>query len=138
MQALSTRIPNVVRVLLVFALGVATSLGIEIAQHYMTMRNTSVYDLGLNAISVLIGTALGGADWQRLIAGGNVHGMRPRSVFPLVMIAAWAAYRFPARQGCHSTSADIITVAARRYCQALRHGHGTRFVAAGSAGDSAS
>jgi hypothetical protein len=94
MQALSPRIPAFMRVVLVFALGVATSLGIEIAQYYLTMRSTSVYDLGLNAISVLIGAIVGSADWQRLIAGGKVHGMRPRSIFPLVMIAAWAAYRF--------------------------------------------
>ncbi len=96
MQSLSARIPTLVRIVLVFALGAATSLGIEIAQYFMTMRNTSVYDLGLNSLSVVIGAVIGSANWQRLIASGTAHGVRPRSIFPLVMIAAWAAYRlFP-------------------------------------------
>ena len=94
MQALSARIPAFTRFVVVIGLGAATSLCIEIAQHYLPMRNTSVYDLGLNTVSVLIGTALGSANWQRWTAGGSLPGMRPRSLFPLVMIAAWAAYRF--------------------------------------------
>jgi len=95
-QALSARIPTFLSIVLVFSLGAATSLGVEIAQYFMTMRNTSIYDLALNSISVLIGAVAGCANWHRLIAGGTVHGVRPRSIFPLLMIAAWAAYRlFP-------------------------------------------
>jgi len=96
MQALPTRMPKFVRYALVFGLGAATSVGIEISQYYTTMRTTSVYDLGVNAISVLIGAVVGGANWQRFVSGGAAHGVRPRSIFPLVVIAAWAGYRlFP-------------------------------------------
>jgi VanZ family protein len=96
MQALPERIPKLVRYALVFGLGTATSLGIEISQYYTTMRTTSVYDLGLNAISVLIGAVAGGANWQRFVSGGATYGIRPRSIYPLAAVAAWAGYRlFP-------------------------------------------
>jgi glycopeptide antibiotics resistance protein len=96
MQILLARMPKFVSILMVFVLGTATSLGIEIAQHFMTTRNTSVYDLGFNALSALIGALVGSVNWQQFITHGGGHGMRPRSIFPLIMVTAWAAYRlFP-------------------------------------------
>ncbi|MFV0277586.1 MAG: VanZ family protein [Parahaliea sp.] len=95
-QALPARMSTLTRLVLVVALGVAGSLGIEIAQSFLAMRNTSVYDLGLNSLSVLIGALAGSVNWHRWIESGAVLGARPRSIFPLLMIAAWAAYRlFP-------------------------------------------
>lgn len=95
MQALPARIPKFVRYALVFGFGTVTSLGIEITQYYTPSRTTSLYDLGWNSISALIGAAGGRFNWQRLISGG-AEGVRPRSIFPLVAVAAWAGYRlFP-------------------------------------------
>jgi glycopeptide antibiotics resistance protein len=95
MQALPIRLPTVIKYILTFGLGAVVSLGIEIAQYYTLTRTTSLYDLGLNSISALVGAAGGRFDWQRLV-GGVVTGVRPRSIFPLIVIATWAGYRlFP-------------------------------------------
>ncbi len=95
MQALSDRIPKFFRYALIFGLGAATSLGIECAQYYTPSRTTSLYDLGLNTISTLIGAAGGRINWQGLVGGGT-GGVRPRSIFPVFLVAAWLGYRlFP-------------------------------------------
>ncbi len=95
MQALPARIPKFVRYAMIFGFGTVTSLGIEITQYHTLSRTTSLYDLGLNSISALISAAGGRFNWQRLISGG-AEGMRPRSIFSLVAVAAWAGYRlFP-------------------------------------------
>jgi len=95
MQALPQKLPAVVRYGLVFGLGVAISFFIECAQYYTPSRTTSLYDLGLNAISALVGAAAGRFNWQGMVAGG-ADGVRPRSIFPLMLIAAWLGYRlFP-------------------------------------------
>lgn len=95
MQALSARLPVFARYALVFALGFGTSVGIECAQFYLPSRTTSFYDLGLNTLSTLIGATGGRLNWQKLVAGG-VAGARPRSIFPIFLVAAWLGYRlFP-------------------------------------------
>ena len=95
MQMLPERIPKLIRYALVFGIGTATSVGIEAAQYYTPSRTTSLYDIALNAISALVGAAGGRINWQRLVSMGG-DGVRPLSIFPLVIIAAWGAYRlFP-------------------------------------------
>lgn len=95
MQALPRRMPKLLRYALVFGLGIATSLAIECAQYYTPTRTTSLYDLALNSISALVGAAAGRFNWQGLVAGGT-DGVRPRSIFPLFLIAAWLGFRlFP-------------------------------------------
>lgn len=126
MQALPERLPRIVRYGLVFGFGVATSFGIECAQYYTPSRTTSLYDLGLNAISALVGAAGGRLNWQGLV-GSGAGGVRPRSIFPLFLIAAWLGYRLfpyvPTIDFQHIKDAikPLLTIASTPYADIFRH-----------------
>jgi glycopeptide antibiotics resistance protein len=95
MQALLQRAPRIARLTIVCILGAALSFSIECMQTFVVGRYTSVFDLVLNSFGTFVGACAGWIDWNRRLADG-IKSHRPPSLFPVLLIGAWLAYRlFP-------------------------------------------
>jgi glycopeptide antibiotics resistance protein len=99
MQALLPRVPRFGRLMFVCVLGGGLSFLIECTQTFIAGRDTSVFDLLLNAFGALAGACAGWVDWNRRLAKGlnqGISGHRPPSIFPLLLLGAWLGLRlFP-------------------------------------------
>ena len=95
MQSLLPRAPRPMRMIFVVVSGAAFSFGIESVQSCLPGRVTSIYDIATNTAGTLLGAAFGWKNWRGKMSGGRV-GNHPPSLFPLLLLGAWAGSRlFP-------------------------------------------
>lgn len=92
---LSTRMRRAAAVVVAVALGAMLSLGIEVAQVYISKRVPSLTDLTLNALGTLVG-ATAGVAWQRI--GGLMYLPRReekphRDPAAALLVALWLLWR---------------------------------------------
>lgn len=99
--ALQSRLGAALAVMAAFLIGVASSLTLEILQHFLPSRVPSNLDLACNSVGALVGT-LAGARWGRIMLdGGRLHALRHRLFLPgtvadagLLLIWLWLLTQF--------------------------------------------
>jgi VanZ family protein len=99
--ALQPRLGPAVAVLAAFAIGVSSSLTLEVLQHFLPSRVPSNLDLACNSAGTLAG-ALAGAYWGRvMLDGGRLHALRHRLFVPgtaadagLMLVWLWLLTQF--------------------------------------------
>ena len=95
MNCVFLRVPRLIRMIFVIAIGVAFSFGIECTQTYIPGRSASAYDLAANTAGTLFGALFGLKNWRRKPSRLNPD-IGQSTLFPILLLGVWLGSRlFP-------------------------------------------